>query len=207
MWCRTSPGPQDYEATTAPRKGGLRTFVNRGFLLLLMPFLMKSDSAMKNGGSNFEIRRFKPEDQDEIRSCYREMVAANPHLYYRPLSGPQLPDDIAGNFGHPHDAFYVAIVAKVIAGFCGLRTTAEDRSVASCMNGVVRPEYRGLGLYKAMFRLREEEALAKGVHTFLAITSVSNIKMREFLIKNGFHTEPSSVVGFIQFRKSFLRTG
>lgn len=149
------------------------------------------------------IRRFEPSDQKVVRVLYRDTVAANPDLYYRPLSGPQLPDDIAANFGHPRDAFYVVTMRDTIVAFCGLRTEAEDRSVGHLMNGVVLPAFRGSGIYKAMFKLRESEAIANGIKTFLAITSKKNTKIVEFLIKNGFelYNPEKTISGFLNLRK------
>lgn len=156
-----------------------------------------------SGSPSITIRRFRPSDQEAIRRLYRETVAENPDLYYRPLSGPQLPDDITANFGHPRDAFYVATETETIVAFCGLRTQPEARDVAHCMNGVVLPPYRGLGIYRKMFALRESDAIASGIKTLLAMTSEKNTKMVEFLIKAGFevyHVE-EPIPGFLNLRK------
>ena len=151
----------------------------------------------------FIIRKFRPSDQAEVRQLYRETVAANSGLYYRPLSGPQLPDDVAANFSHENDAFYVATIDEKIVGFCGLRTLSEDRSAASFVNGMVVSEFRGLGIYKAMFQHREAEALGKGIRTFLAITSSQNVKMREHLLRSGFElfTPEVAVPGFLHLKR------
>lgn len=124
-------------------------------------------------------------------------------MYYRPLSGPQLPDDIAQNFSHPHDALYVATSKGEIVGFCGIRTQSEDRAVASFVNGTVIPAFRGQGVYKDLFRIRETDAVKKGIRTFLAITSHKNTKMKELLLRNGFevYTAEQPVAGFIHLRK------
>lgn len=149
------------------------------------------------------IRKFEQRDQDSVRSIYRETVAANPNHYYRPLSGPQLPDNVSENFAHPNDAFYIAESQGRVIGFCGIRTLPEDRGTGSFVNGTVVPEFRGCGVYRELFKIREREAIQKGVKIFLAITSHYNVKMKEHLLRDGFEIyhpkEPIS--GFYHLRK------
>lgn len=153
--------------------------------------------------ATWSIRPFRPEDQEAIKEIYRYTVKANPLLYYRPLSGPQLPDNISQNFAHPNDAFYVAESEGRIVGFCGVRTQTENRTVASLVNGTVVPEFRGRGIYQALFRVREEDAINKGIKKLLAITSHHNTKMRDHLLREGFEIyEPESpIAGFYHLRK------
>jgi N-acetylglutamate synthase-like GNAT family acetyltransferase len=153
--------------------------------------------------TEYDIRPFEMTDQEEIKHLYRATVAANPDRYYRPLSGPQLPDNIAENFSPLHDAFIVATSQGKIIGFCGLRTLPEDRTIASFVNGTVIPELQGKGVYKALYQARESEALRRGIKTFLAITSHKNTKMKDFLIRQGFEVyEPEqTILGFWHLRK------
>ncbi len=153
---------------------------------------------------SFFIRPFEQADQEQIKRLYRSTVESNPDLYYRPLNGPQLPDDIRSNFSRPIDAFYVAESGGKIIGFCGIRSESDDGSVASLVNGTIAPEFRGRGIYKELFRIREEEAKKKGVKILLAITSHKNIKMRDFLLRDGFeeYVSEKPILGFFHLRKT-----
>lgn len=149
------------------------------------------------------IREFRSSDQEQVRQLYRQTVAANPEYYYRPLSGPQLPDDVASNFSHPDDLFLVALFNEQVVGFCGLLTKPDDRSIASLVNGVVHPDFRGLGIYKNLFQLRERRALERGIHILDAITAVKNQRMHSFLLQNGFEvvTSGHEIPGFVHLQK------
>ncbi|GAA3457489.1 GNAT family N-acetyltransferase [Dactylosporangium matsuzakiense] len=67
-----------------------------------------------------------------------------------------------GEFDPPAGAFFVAYVDGSPAACGGFRTFAEDETTAELKRMYVAPQYRGLGLAKALLRAIEDAARAAG---------------------------------------------
>ncbi|MCB0335605.1 MAG: GNAT family N-acetyltransferase [Bdellovibrionales bacterium] len=154
----------------------------------------------------YSIRLFEDSDQAAIKDIYRATVSEYPYYYSRPLSGPLFPDDVRLNFGHQHDAFFVATVESQIVGFCGLMTKPDNRAIATCVNAVVIKEHRGKGIYSELHRLRELHARANGIQLLIAVTSELNLFMRNLLTRHGYSEfiPEKSVPGFLHLQKHLL---
>ncbi len=148
------------------------------------------------------IRKFQAQDQQQVRELYRNTVAANPELYYRPLSESQLPDDVMGNFSGENDAFFVAVADQKIIGMCAIRRDPQDPDWMTLVNGCVDPDFRGQGVYLDLCAARLEHAAAKGLKKFLARTSAKNLKMLAYLEEQGFERfeSASAKAGFVDLK-------
>lgn len=151
----------------------------------------------------FIIRHFEPSDQVDVRRLYRESLVRNPELYTATIYDKLFPDDVAQNFSHERDAFYVAIADNQIAGFCGIKTLDQDRDTATNVNGLVVPEFRGRKIYPDLFRVREEQARLVGIKTILARVSEKNEKMLQYLLRSGYEVyyPADKKSGFLNFKK------
>nr|BFE62815.1 GNAT family N-acetyltransferase [Dactylosporangium thailandense] len=65
-------------------------------------------------------------------------------------------------FDPPEGAFLVAYVDHVPAGCVGFRTFAEDETTAELKRMYVAPQFRGLGIAKALLRAVEDAAREAG---------------------------------------------
>jgi GNAT superfamily N-acetyltransferase len=65
-------------------------------------------------------------------------------------------------FDPPDGAFLVAYVDAAPAGCAGFRTFAEDETTAELKRMYVAPQYRGLGVAKALLRAVEDAARTAG---------------------------------------------
>jgi GNAT superfamily N-acetyltransferase len=69
---------------------------------------------------------------------------------------------VPGEFDPPEGAFLVAYVDGAPAGCVGFRTFAEDDTTAELKRMYVAPQYRGLGIAKALLGAVEDAARAAG---------------------------------------------
>ena len=134
----------------------------------------------------------KPEwvSWDEIHDVLWKAHAVN-REHGMNMAFPALPGDKIREKIEGHGKMFVAMMGKQVVGTAAIK--AKEASLwcgkgcyAYCCFAAILPEYKGLGLYKKLCKVREEEAVARGIDRMLFDTHERNNKVIEINKKNGY---------------------
>ncbi|MCR8454522.1 MAG: GNAT family N-acetyltransferase [Crenarchaeota archaeon] len=135
------------------------------------------------GGCSIRIRRFKPEDINQIKNVARAAFDSEVDKYW----------SVVGALRTPYT--YIAEVCGKIIGVIEFELVYLSRSSEGHIGYIfVHPEYQGKGVGTALLKKAEEILYRRGARRIWAVTSPNNPKTRRFFEKNGYREVSTEIM-------------